>query len=310
MQDYLSIYKKMVLIRCVEEKICEEYPNQDIRTPVHLYIGEEAVAASISVLLRDSDYVISNHRSHGHCLAKGMELEPFFLEIYGKKGGCCKGYGGSMHLKDDKRGIIGTSAIVAGGLPISAGVAYKQIIDGKDDLTVVYFGDGAVDEGVFFETINFASLKKLPLLFVMEDNNYASQTSKEQRQSYKDIAPIIKGFGIETYNVDGNKADEIYNAAKNVIDKIRKGEGPKFISAYTYRWMGHVGVTDDSHTGYRSVDDSMAWRNRCPIEYMKTLIYNNYGENAQKTMDTIHDDARSEVERAVRIAKEADYALD
>lgn len=310
MQDYLAIYKKMVLIRCVEEKICEEYPNQDIRTPVHLYIGEEAVAASISVLLRDSDYVISNHRSHGHCLAKGMELEPFFLELYGKKGGCCEGYGGSMHLKDDKRGIIGSSAIVAGGLPISAGVAYKQILDGNDDVTVVYFGDGAVDEGVFYETINFASFKKLPLLFVMEDNNYASQTSKEQRHSYKSIAPIISGFNIETYDVDGNKADEIYSVAKNVIDKIRKGEGPKFISAYTYRWMGHVGVSDDSHTGYRSVDESMAWRNKCPLEHMKKMILNTYGDGAKKTLKAIYEDARCEVDRAVNVAKEAVYALD
>lgn len=300
----------MVLIRCVEEKICEEYPNQDIRTPVHLYIGEEAVASSISVLLRDSDYIISNHRSHGHCLAKGMELEPFFLEIYGKKGGCCEGYGGSMHLKDDRRGIIGTSAIVAGGLPISAGVAYKQILNGNDDITVVYFGDGAVDEGVFFETLNFASLKNLPLLFVMEDNEYASQTSKEDRHSYMDIKPIVNGFGIDTYEVDGNKADEIYKTAKDAINKIRKGEGPKFINASTYRWMGHVGIADDSHTGYRSVNEAMERRNDCPIEYMKKLMIDKFGEGNRKKIDEIHQNVGYEVECAINIAKEAPYALD
>lgn len=304
-----KIYDKMVLIRMVEEAIIKEYPNQEIRTPVHLYLGQEAIAAAVSVHLNDKDFIVSNHRSHGHCLAKGLDLDGFFCELYGKVGGVTSGWGGSMHLSDLTKGIVGTSAIVAGGIPIGVGTALKQKIKKEPNLTVIYFGDGAVDEGVFWEAINISSLKKLPVLFVMENNRYASQTVDRLRHGYEDITSIIKSFGISTGKVDGNDALAIYQLSGEMIEQIRQGDGPGFMECVTFRMMGHVGVSDDTDTGYRTREEYNFWKEKCPIGIIEQHLLRE-NANAGEQMKKIKDKWRQKIAESIKKAKEAPYALD
>jgi len=305
-----EIYKQMIKIRLVEEAIIKEYPLKEIRTPVHLYIGEEAIAAGVTAHLNDKDYIISNHRSHGHCLAKGLSLDSFFKELYGKQGGAANGRGGSMHLVDMNKGIIGTSAIVAGGIPIGMGAAFKQQLNKESGVTVIYFGDGAVDEGVFWETLNFSALKKLPILFVMESNEYASQTPAGVRHSYTDIIPIIKGFGISTADVDGNDAGAVWRESGALLQQIRAGHGPAFLFCKTYRWMGHVGIVDDTDSGYRPRQEVDSWFERCPILYMERYLKQVDGDNAVEYIKTIASGWHEEIDSAIKGAKEAAYAVD
>lgn len=309
-EKYYEIYNMMIKIRLVEDAIVKEYPLQQIKTPVHLYIGQEAVAAGVTANLDKKDFIVSNHRCHGHCLAKGMDLIGFFMELYGKEGGVSSGRGGSMHLCDMELGIVGTSAIVAGGIPIGAGVALKQQIKKEPWITVIYFGDGAVDEGVFWETINFAGLKKLPVLFVMENNNFASQTAADLRHSYKEIVNITSGFCIPSYKVDGNDAVQVYKTSRELIENIRAGNGPAFLECLTYRWMGHVGTTDDSSTGYRTSEEVAKWRGKCPVVQMENYLQKKDGKNAVRRINEIKEIWQERISEAVNSAKEAPYAMD
>lgn len=305
-----QIYDLLIKIRLTEEAIIQEYPSQEIRTPVHLYIGQEAIAAGVSVHLETTDYIVSNHRSHGHSLAKGMSLELFFRELYGKQGGAAGGWGGSMHLCDEAHGIIGTSAIVAGGIPIGVGFALKQKIEKERGVTVIYFGDGAVDEGIFWESVNFASLKKLPVLFVHEDNQYASQTGKELRHAYRDIEPIIDNFGLIVESVNGNDAVEVADLTDRLLQSIRLGEGPAVLVCKTYRWMGHVGICDDSNSGYRTIDELKLWQERCPVIRMESRLKEIDPVNAPERIIRARENWLEQIALAIKKAKEAPYALD
>lgn len=305
-----EIFKQMVKIRFAEEAIVKEYPLKEIRTPVHLYIGQEAIAAGVTAHLNDQDYIISNHRSHGHCLAKGLSLNSFFKELYGKQGGAANGRGGSMHLVDMKKGIIGTSAIVAGGIPIGMGAAFKQQLYKEPGVTVIYFGDGAVDEGVFWETLNFSALKKLPILFVMESNEYASQTPASVRHSYADMLPLVKGFGIRAAEVDGNDCEAVWRESGTLLEEVRRGYGPAFLFCNTYRWMGHVGIVDDTDSGYRPRQEVDSWLKRCPIIHMERYLKQADANHADKRIQAIASSLHEEIDSAIRGAKEAAYAVD
>lgn len=309
-EEAYKIYEQMVKIRLVEEAIVKEYPLQEIRTPVHLYIGEEAIAASVTGHLTDKDYIVSNHRSHGHCLAKGLSLDRFFKELYGKQGGAANGRGGSMHLVDMEKGIIGTSAIVAGGIPIGMGAAFTQQLEQQSKVTVIYFGDGAVDEGVFWETLNFSSLKKLPILFVMESNEYASQTPAGVRHSYQDIIPLVTGFGITTATVDGNDCEAVWRESGALLSQIRAGHGPAFLCCKTYRWMGHVGIVDDTDSGYRPREEVDSWMERCPILQMGKYLKQVDQDHVESRIKLIASGLYEEIDCAIKGAKEANYAVD
>lgn len=215
-----------------------------------------------------------------------------------------------MHLADMKNGILGTSAIVAGGIPVAAGVALAQKLKGTRNITAVYFGDGAVDEGIFWETINISSLKKLPLLFVMEDNQFASQTHVSLRHSYKDICRIIPGFSIPVCEADGNDAVEVAETSGKAIENIRNGDGPAFLYCRTYRWMGHVGEADDTCTGYRSVEDVQYWKGLCPIKRLEEKLISSDPDNARARIRDICSGWNIEIEKAVAAAKEMQNALD
>ncbi|PKM77877.1 MAG: dehydrogenase [Firmicutes bacterium HGW-Firmicutes-15] len=303
------LYSTMLKIRLVEEAIVNEYPLQEIQTPVHLYIGQEAIAAGIAINLQPHDFIVSNHRSHGHCLARGMDLEGFFKELYGKQGGVTSGWGGSMHIGDIERGIIGTSAIVAGGIPIGAGVALAQKML-SEGITVIYFGDGAVDEGIFWETLNFCKLNDLPVLFVMEDNHYASQTPTEQRHAYADIAHIVQGYEIPTLTLDGNNVFEVAKVSGNLINRIREGAGPCFMRCRTYRWKGHVGCSEDDDMGYRPAAELSIWKTRCPILWLEKYLTEQYPGKAEIEFFSRRDYWQREIDSAISKAKEAPYAVD
>jgi pyruvate dehydrogenase E1 component alpha subunit len=261
-----QLYQKMLLIRRFEEKIRQVYSDQDMKTPVHLCIGQEAIASGVCINLKKTDYLVTNHRGHGHCLAKGTSPLSLLAEYYGRITGCCRGKGGSMHPVDPENGILGTSAIVGGGIPIAVGAALASKMKSDGRLTAVFFGDGASEEGSFHESLNFASLKRLPIIFICENNNYATNSNIKSRQPDVDIVKKAQGYGINGISVDGNNVMDVYNAAKAAIQKIKNNEGPSLIECKTYRWFGHVGPDYDHDKGLRDEAELKVWLEKCPLK--------------------------------------------
>ncbi len=264
-KDLLDVYSMMLKIRLFEERIVELYPKQELRTPVHLCIGQEAIAAAVCRSLKKEDYLFSTHRCHGHCIAKGMSLPSMMAELYGKKTGCCSGKGGSMHLVDPDRGILATSAIVAGGIPMAVGAALSLKLRKSRNIAVSFFGDGAVDEGAFFESMNFAALKKLPILFVCENNFYATNSPQKARQPLDNIYKRGESFGIKGFRCDGNDVLKVLKISQRLIEKIRRGSGPYLMECRTYRFKGHVGPDCDVEKGCRPRYEYSAWLKMCPV---------------------------------------------
>lgn len=262
----IRLYKDMLRIRKVQLRIEEEYPKDEMKTPVHLCKGQEAIPAGICIHLNKEDYLLSNYRGHGHYLAKGGDLKSFIAELYGRETGCSRGRGGSMHLIDTSVGLLGSSSIVGGGIPIATGAALGSLLRGNKRLTVVFFGDGAVDEGVLYESINFAVLKKLPVVYVCENNLYAVCSHRQSRQPARDIHERFDGFGISRYKADGNNVIDVYRTGKKAIEDTRLGKGPSFIEFCTYRWCGHSGGGTDIDLGYRAQEELDAWMKRCPLK--------------------------------------------
>ncbi|HFQ81527.1 MAG TPA: thiamine pyrophosphate-dependent dehydrogenase E1 component subunit alpha [Desulfobacterales bacterium] len=264
------LFKKMLLIRHFEQKIAELYPEQEIRTPVHLCVGQEAVAAGVCAHLRPADLIFSTHRNHGHCLAKGMSVKKMLAEFYGKESGCCGGKGGSMHPCAPEHGILGTSAIVGGGIPMAVGAAWAEQMRNGDNIAVAFFGDGATEEGTFHESLNFAALKNIPVVFICENNLYATASPIRHRQpAAGSIAAKAKGYGLPGELINGNDVIEVYQRVGEAVERARRGQGPTLIEAETFRWFAHVGPVDDTETGHRSADELARWKNKCPIRRMR-----------------------------------------
>jgi len=262
----LSLYRGMLRIRMVEEKIAQLYSEQEMRCPVHLCIGQEAIAVGVCANLLKEDYVMSNHRSHGHYLAKGGELKAMMAELYGKVTGCSQGKGGSMHLIDMSAGFLGATPIVGSTISIAVGVAMGSLMQGYKRVTVVFFGDAAVEEGVFHESLNFAVLKKLPVVFVCENNLYSVNSPLSVRQpANREIFQLARGHGIDSYQADGNNALEVYQLAQRTVQRARQNGGPAFIEFKTYRWREHCGPDYDHQLGYRPRSEFEKWKQRCPI---------------------------------------------
>lgn len=261
----LELLRKMLRARLFEEKIVAVYAEQDMKTPVHLYIGQEAVAAGVSQHLKPEDYVFSTHRNHGHYLCKGAAMKPIVAELYGRAAGCAKGKGGSMHFVDTAIGCPGTTAIVGGGIPLAAGAALAIKMKGEDRVAAAYFGDGASDEGVLQETMNFAALHKLPVLFVCENNFYATNSPQRARHAEGVISKRAAAFGIPSELADGNDAEAVCAAAGRALEHLRAGKGPYFLEFPTYRWKGHVGPDCDWEKGCRPKDEFFDWVKKCPV---------------------------------------------
>jgi len=303
----LSLYSTMLRIRMVEEKIAELYPEQEMRCPVHLCIGQEAIAAGVCAHLSGKDYLMSNHRSHGHYLAKGGSLKAMFAEIYGKAEGCSKGKGGSMHLVDLDAGIMGTTPIVAGSIPVAVGAAFGSALKGEDRITVTFFGDAAAEEGVFCESLNFAALKRLPVLFVCENNYFSVYSPLSVRQpEERDNLALVKAYGIAGERGDGNDVLAVYGAAEKAVQYLRSGKGPYYLEFDTYRWREHCGPNYDNDLGYRTEEEFLQWRHRCPAgNFERYLIREGYA--TPEKVIKIKEKISREIDEAVTFAKQCPF---
>ena len=262
----LKLYTNMLMIRHIEETIAKKYSEWKMRCPTHLSIGQEAIATGTCFALDKSDFVMSTHRSHAHYLAKGGDPNKMIAEIYGKETGCSSGRGGSMHLIDKTVGFMGSTSIVGNTIPLAVGLGLSIKLQNSKQISCVFFGDGSVEEGVFYESINFAVLKKLPVLFICENNLYSVYSSLRVRQPQKrKIYRMAEGMGIKSEIGDGNNVLEVFDKTKKAISLIRKGQGPIFLEFSTYRWLEHCGPNYDNDLGYRSVAEFTTWKKRDPI---------------------------------------------
>lgn len=288
------LYRSMLRIRRVEEAIAERYAAQQIRCPVHLSIGQEAVAAGICAALTTQDGVFSSHRAHAHYLAKGGDLKAMLAEIYGKAEGCCKGVGGSMHMIDLAAGFLGAVPIVGATVPLAVGAAWAARLRGEDKVIVVFLGDGTFEEGVVFESINFAVLHKLPVLFVCENNLYACYTRLSTRQADRSIHGVAAACGCKTMNVDGNDALAVFDAASRAVADLREGSLPYFIECATYRLREHCGPNIDDELGYRPEAEVAEWKAACPVGRLEKMLK----PGSQDMMADIEREIAEEIDEA------------
>jgi len=286
--------------------VAELLTGKEIKCPTHLYTGEEAVATGVCTNLRKDDFAFSTHRSHGHFIAKGGDTKALMAELYGKATGCSRGRGGSMHLASPNIGFPGSSAIVAGTIPLAVGAGLAFSMQGRNTVSVAFFGDGAANEGAFYESLNFASLKKLPVVFVCENNLYCTHAPISACLADTNIYEKAKIFSMPGVRIDGNNVIEVYKTAKAAIKDARHGKGPTLIECLTYRWRGHVGPSFDLDKGLRSKEELDYWMNRCPIKTLERLLL-NHGGISEAERNQISNDIEGEVEEALIFAKESPY---
>lgn len=296
------MYRKMSEIRLFEEQVWDVYTRGLMPGLAHLYIGEEAVAVGTCTALRDDDYITSTHRGHGHCLAKGGQLDRMMAEIMGKEAGYCRGKGGSMHIADMSVGILGANGIVGGGFGIATGAALSSKLRNSDQVSVCFFGDGASNQGIMLETVNMAAAWDLPAIYICENNQYGEHTPYQAVTGVEDIADRAKGLGLEGVIVDGSDVLTMFDSVNQAVDKARTGGGPTLIEAKTYRFHGHhVG---DAQT-YRTRDEAEWWRtNKDPIKLLSDYMVDN-GVAKQEELDAIYEQVEREVLNAIEFGKDA-----
>ena len=304
-----AIYVSMLRIRQAEERLADLVSAGEVKCPCHLYTGEEAIAVGVSFALRPGDYVFGTHRSHGHYLARGGSLKAMFAEIYGKETGCSRGRGGSMHLIDVESGMMGSAPIVAGTISLAMGAALASRIRNDGRVAVSFFGDGASGEGVLCESLNFAALKRLPLLFVCENNLYSTHLPIAETRVSPEIYELAKPFGVESHRIDGNDVLQVYNCARQAVERCRDGQGPVFVECVTYRLRGHVGPDDNiqgTRTDIRPPEEIAAWRKKDPlIRFERYLRENNILSEEQ--LAEIGQSVAREVEEAHHYAVSSPY---
>ncbi|MDA1141113.1 MAG: thiamine pyrophosphate-dependent enzyme [Planctomycetota bacterium] len=301
----IAMLRGMMRIREFELTLKENLePTKRISTPCHLYIGQEAVAVGVCSNLNDQDMIFGNHRSHGHYLAKGGDMGAAMAEIFCKQTGCSSGRGGSMHLVSVEKGILGTSSIVGGTVPLAVGAGLSKSLRNLDSVSVAFHGDSVPEEGVWNESANLAAINNLPVLFICENNMYSTHLPLEERRVKDNLGDLAAAHGLRTSTVDGNNVLEVYNAAKTELARIRSGEGPAFIECRTYRWLGHVGPRDDLDVGLRSEEEVKAWVNRCPIRLFNEYLIEN-GTLSCDEADALTDEVNEEVKAALTFAEES-----
>ncbi|MDF1552809.1 MAG: thiamine pyrophosphate-dependent dehydrogenase E1 component subunit alpha [Deferrisomatales bacterium] len=304
-EELRGLYRGMLVIRVFEERVAELYPEQEMRCPVHFCTGQEAIPVGVCAHLEASDYLVGNHRSHGHCIAKGLSLRSLAAELYGRATGCAGGKGGSMHLVDPELGILGTTAIVGGSLPLAVGAALASFLRRESRVAVAFFGDGAVEQGTFHESLNFASLKRLPVVFVCENNFYATASPQAARQPPVLIADRASAYGIPGRRGDGNDVREVHRLAGEAVRRARNGGGPTLLEFETYRWKGHVGPEVDAGVA-RPAAEHAAWMGRCPVRRCRVLLEQggalDPGQAAQ-----IETEVRALVEDAISFAQASPF---
>ena len=303
----VKLYECMLRIRHTEETIAGRYSESKMRCPTHLSTGQEAVGAGVCSALRKDDFVLSTHRCHAHYLAKGGDLNKMIAEIYGKATGCTSGKGGSMHLIDKSVGFKGSTSIVGNSIPLAVGLGLSIKLQKTDQVSCVFFGDATAEEGVFFESINYAVLKELPVLFICENNLYSVYSPLSVRQPKgRNIFEMVKGLGIDSEHVDGNDCLEVYSKTRTSIKNIRKRQRPYFIEFDTYRWREHCGPLFDNDLGYRTSEEFISWREKDPIVMIETYLLNNSIITA-KQFQEMKNSAQSDVDKAFDFAEESPF---
>ena len=305
--ERLRLHEEMLRIRRVEEAIARLYPQQEMRCPTHLCIGQEAIPVGTSAHLKPADYVFSGHRSHGHYLAKGGDLRTMMAEIYGRATGCAAGRGGSQHLIDLEAGFVASAPILAGTVPIAVGAAMGAVRNGEDRISVVYIGDGATEEGIFHEAVNYASVRKLPVLFICENNLYSVHSAMDVRQPQgRSVADIGKGHGIPGLTADGNDVETVWRLAGEAVARARAGGGPTLLEFITYRWMEHCGPNGDINLGYRSAAEFEEWRAKCPIVRAEAALHRDDLIGPQ-ALEALEGRIGQEIDAAVAFARQSPF---
>lgn len=301
----IGLLETMLRIRKAELQLAVMFKRGKIPSGAHLYEGQEAIAAGVCANLRMDDCITSTHRGHGHCIAKGMDPKQMMAEVCGKATGCCGGKGGTMHMFDPRIGIMGTIGIVGGGIPIATGIGLASKLKGTDAVSVSFFGDGASNNGSFHESLNMAALWKLPVIFVCENNKYATSVSVQRSTPIENISDRAVGYGIAGVTIDGNKVDKVYDAAAESIDRARSGGGPTLIECKTYRIRGHFEGDDSLYRNKEEVEEA---RKSDPIEYWMNALL---GEGVLNEADFEALDTRieQEIAEAAAFAEESPFPI-
>ena len=296
-----KFYRYLYRIRRVEEEVARVYPSDKIKSPVHLSIGQESVAVGVCEALRPDDVVFITYRSHAGYLAKGGDLKAMIAEMYGKITGCAKGKGGSMHLVDVEHGVMGASAVVGTTIGNAIGYAYALKYQRKDSIVISFFGDGGSDEGVFHESLNFAALKELPIIFVCENNGYAIHTAQKKRQKQTDLCTRARAYGMPAERVDDADVFTIYDKVSAAVKALRDGKaGPFFFECLTYRWKEHVGPGDDYHLGYRTKEEATWWIENDQVKKVGAMLKS--GDRIR-----IENEVEAEIKEAFEFAESSPF---
>lgn len=299
----LKLLRDMLRIRMIEEAIAREYPKGEMRCPVHLSVGQEAAAIGVGAALEHTDLAVSTHRAHAHYLAKGGDLKRFLAELFGKEAGCSRGRGGSMHLIDLSVGFEGSTAIVGSTLPVGVGLALGIKLRGQKALSCIFLGDGAVEEGVFYESANFAAVRHLPVLFICENNSYSVYSPISVRQPKgRKIHELVKAIGLKTSFHDGNDVFTVAEAAKAAAAEVRAGGGPMLLEFATYRWLEHCGPYYDDNLGYRPEAEVAAWKVRDPLVVAEAAV-TDHPDYTKELMALWKGEISAEVDEAFAFAR-------
>jgi len=296
----IGMYQTMYKIRKFEKAVVNLFSQDLIRGAAHVYLGEEAVASGACHALEKDDYIVSTHRGHGHCIAKGGKVDKMMAEILGKSTGYCKGKGGSMHIADLECGILGANGIVGAGIPIATGAGMTSWIKKDNKVTLCFFGDGASNQGTFHESINMAAVFKLPVVFICENNQYAVSTSTDKSLSVERVSERSKAYDIPGYSIDGNDVIEVFNTVSDAVKRARRGEGPSLIECKTYRWLGHY-LGDPEN--YRCKEEVENWKiKKDPIKVYKMKLIKE-GVVEERELIFIENEIKNEIGNAINFAK-------
>ena len=303
-EKVFKMYQDMLKIRYFENKITNLYSRGLMPGLAHLYIGEEAIAVGVCINLTKRDFAISTHRGHGHLIAQGADLKKMMAEVLGKEAGYCKGKGGSMHIADFSKGILGANGIVGAGIPIATGSAYSAKVRGTDQVTISFFGDAASNQGTFHESINMAAAWKLPVVYICENNLYGISVDIRKVTNTKDIATRARAYDIPGVVVDGNDVLEVYKVSQEAVERARKGEGPSLIECKTYRWKGHH--LGDPGQVYRLEKETEEWKEHCPIKtFRERLIKEKIF--SKEELDLIEKNTKKVINEAADFAIQSPY---
>ena len=296
----------MLRIRYFEERIVDLYARGQVPGLAHLYIGEEGIATGVCAALRPDDYITSTHRGHGHVIAKGAQTKRMMAELFGKKDGYCKGKGGSMHIADMSAGILGANGIAGGGFPIAVGAAWSAKWRKTDQVAACFFGDDSSNNGTFHESLNLASVHKLPVVFVCENNLYGISVSQKKHQLITDVSVRASSYLMPGITIDGNDVIEVYQVTAEAVKRARAGEGPTLIECKTYRWRGHHEGDPNQGARYRTKDEIETWKKKCPIERLSSKMVKEKIYRKEE-LASVRNEVMKEIDEAVSFAQMSEF---